>query len=146
MTGGNYRLPTEAEWEYAARSGSRSRGHKYSGSDNLGGVGWYDDNSGSKTHPVGQKTANELGLYDMSGNVYEWCSDWYGDYSSSPARNPKALVGALAACTAGAAGTTTPGSAGSRAGTAAAQTFAATFWASAWLPPERGVGGRGVRC
>jgi len=88
-TGKNYRLPTEAEWEYAARGGNQSKGYKYSGSNKLGDVGWYDNNSGSKTHPVGQKSANELGIYDMSGNVYEWCSDRYGSYSSSSQRNPQ---------------------------------------------------------
>jgi formylglycine-generating enzyme required for sulfatase activity len=89
LTGQNFRLPTEAEWEYAARGGNKSKGYKYSGSDNLDSVAWYDDNSSSKTHPVGQKQANELGLYDMSGNVAECCSDWYRAYSSSSQTNPR---------------------------------------------------------
>ena len=83
-----YRLLTEAEWEYAARGGKKSMGYKYSGSNSPDSVAWYDSNSGSKTHEVGQKKRNELGLYDMSGNVWEWCSDWYGSYSSSAQTNP----------------------------------------------------------
>ncbi|MDE5610225.1 MAG: SUMF1/EgtB/PvdO family nonheme iron enzyme [Bacteroidales bacterium] len=88
LTGKTYRLPTEAEWEYAARGG-RSGGAKYAGSEYIYSVAWYENNSGSKTHPVGQKYSNGLGLYDMSGNVWEWCSDWYGDYSYSPSVNPQ---------------------------------------------------------
>ena len=88
ITGKKFRLPTEAEWEYAARGGKKSRGNQYSGSNNISDVAWYYGNSGNTTHAVGTKQANELGIYDMTGNVYEWCQDRNGSYSSSSQVNP----------------------------------------------------------
>jgi formylglycine-generating enzyme required for sulfatase activity len=88
ITGKNYRLPTEAQWEYAARGGKISKEYKYSGSNNIDEVAWYNANSGREVHPVGTKAPNELGIYDMSGNVLEWCSNWYEAYTEDTQIDP----------------------------------------------------------
>lgn len=133
LTGINFRLPTEAEWEYAARGGNKSNGYKYSGSNSIGKVAWHNGNSGYGTHKVGIKAPNELGIYDMSGNVYEWCSDWYSSsyYSSSPSTNPTGPPRALTACFVGVVGATVFRTAECRIAATTARAPAATSSASA---------------
>ena len=90
LTGKTFRLPTEAEWEFAARGGNKSMGYKFAGGNDINEVAWNRGNSSSKTHPVATKAPNELGLYDMSGNVFEWCSDWYDSYTDTEGQtNPQ---------------------------------------------------------
>lgn len=92
LTGRTFRLPTEAEWEFAARGGKEAKGDRYAGNRHMGLAGWYYMNSASSSHPVKGKAVNELGLYDMSGNVWEWCSDWYGIYERLPQTDPQGPV------------------------------------------------------
>jgi len=92
FTANGYRLPTEAEWEFAAIGGNKSKGYRYAGSDKLDEVAWYAKNAGKTTHPRGQKLPNELGLYDMCGNVFEWCWDWWDKFDCDYMDNPKGPV------------------------------------------------------
>ena len=92
LVGMEFKLPTESQWEYAARGGNQSKGYEYSGSNLSGEIGWNAANSGGETHPVGLMLPNELGIHDLSGNVMEWCSDYYGHYPSEPQTNPAGAV------------------------------------------------------
>jgi formylglycine-generating enzyme required for sulfatase activity len=89
LTGRHFSLPTEAQWEYAARGGALASPTRFAGSNNIDSVAWYADNSDGKTHPVATKAPNALGIYDMTGNVHEWCYDWFGNYPNMSQTDPK---------------------------------------------------------
>ena len=138
-TGRNFRLPTEAEWEFAARGGNYSRHYKYSGSNYIGDVAWYHSNSGHRTHPVGTKQPNELGLYDMSGNVHEWCSDWDGYTVLTRKTTLLGLTVGLSAYFAVAAGATSPGTAARRTVSATRPATATSTSGSASSSPSYNI-------
>lgn len=130
QTGKSYRLLTEAEWEYAARSGSKRE--KYSGSDNIDAVAWSSSNSSGAPHPVGAKAANGLGIYDMSGNVWEWCQDWYGDsyYGSSPRSNAVGPASGSFRVFRGGSWASARGVCGRPAGSCSSRAIASSSWVS----------------
>lgn len=131
LTGKNFRLLTEAEWEFAARGGNKSLGYKYAGSDTIWNVAWYSDNAYPQPYPVATKAPNELGLYDMSGNVCEWCQDWFDSYTSEEKTNPTVLLPPLTACSVVAAGTPLPRAAAYRGGTATRRCSLTPTWGCA---------------
>lgn len=131
LTGENFRLPTEAEWEYAACGGNKSKNYAYPGSDNVGDVAWYSGNSNSTTHEVKGKLPNELGLYDMGGNVWEWCSDWYGRYSAGAVTNPQGPTSGSARIYRVVAGSTTQTFVAACTAIAVRRQARATLWACA---------------
>lgn len=132
MTGQRFRMPTEAEWEYAARGGQKGHGYVYPGANaDLNSIAWYGSNADNHTHPVGQKRPNELGLYDMAGNVWEWCSDWMGAYTSGAQTNPQGPKDGEHKIL--------------RGGCMTSPSWGLTVSDRSWYQPDRGYGFHGIR-